>query len=199
LAKEKSQGQPSNNTMANNYYLFNKPYGVLSQFTREVESHKVIGDYYNFPKDVYPVGRLDKDSEGLLILTNDKNFVDKTLNPRSQKSKVYLAQVEGEINFESIEKLQEGVFIKLPTKKMYKTLSCIVTKFDGSNINPRNPPIRIRKHIPTSWIKITLQEGKNRQVRKMCSSVGFPVLRLIRISIGKYELNDLESGEVKRL
>ena len=185
--------------MAYNYYLFNKPFGVLSQFTREVESHKVIGDYYDFPKDVYPVGRLDKDSEGLLLLTNDKKFVDNILNPKSQKSKVYIAQVEGDIDNESIKELKEGVFIKLPSKKRYRTLPCNVIKFDGSNISNRIPPIRTRKHIPTSWIEITLQEGKNRQVRKMCSSVGFPVLRLIRLSIGKYELNDLKSGEVKKL
>ncbi len=181
------------------YFLFNKPYNVLSQFTREAEDHKVIGDYYNFPKNVYPVGRLDKDSEGLLFLTDDKRLIDEILNPKSEKPKVYIAQLDGEITLEAIRKLQLGIEIKLPNKKMYKTLPANVSRYEPIDIEERDPPVRFRKEIPTSWVRIEIKEGKNRQVRKMCASVDFPVLRLIRTAMGKYKLGDLPSGGVKEL
>lgn len=185
--------------MKHRYFIFHKPFGVLSQFTREVPDHKVIGDYYNFPKDVYPVGRLDKDSEGLLLLTNDKSFVNDYLNPLNKKPKTYIAQLDGHITEDAIDQLSKGVFIKLPNKKIYRTLPAKVMRFAGNKIEERDPPIRFRKNIPTSWITIVIQEGKNRQIRKMCSKVGFPALRLIRLSIGEYQLNDLPTGEVKEI
>lgn len=181
------------------YFLFNKPYNVLSQFTRETAEHKVIGDYYTFPSTVYPVGRLDKDSEGLLLLTDDKKLVDKLLNPSEQKTKTYLAQVDGDITLEAIRKLQLGVIIKLPNKKTYKTLPANISRYEPTNIEERDPPVRFRKDIPTSWIRLEIKEGKNRQIRKMCASVDFPVLRLIRTSFGKYKLGDLPSGKVKEI
>ena len=162
------------------YFLFHKPYGVLSQFTREVEGHKVIGDYFDFPKDVYPVGRLDKDSEGLLLLTNDKPFIDSILNPKKEKPKTYVAQVEGAIDSIALTQLSRGVRIKLPNKKIYKTMPAKVSIYGGKIFADRIPPIRDRKTIPTSWVKITITEGKNRQIRKMCAAVGFPVLRCCR-------------------
>ena len=181
------------------YFIFNKPFGVLSQFTREIPEHKVIGDFFDFPKDVYPVGRLDKDSEGLLLLTNDKSFIDRMLNPENRKSKTYLVQVDGQISEDAILNLQKGVTIKLPSKKLYKTLPAQVEKYNGEPIAERDPPIRVRKNIPTSWIVITIYEGKNRQVRKMCSKVGFPVLRLIRTKIENFTLENLETGKVKEI
>lgn len=183
----------------NKYYLMHKPYGVLSQFTREVDSHKVLGDYFEFPGDVYPVGRLDKDSEGLLMLTNDKKIVDRLLNPRSEKWKTYLVQVEGDIPLSAVRKLELGVDIKLPSKKIYRTKQARASLYDGPEIPPRVPPIRERKSIPTTWVEIQINEGKNRQVRKMCAAVGYPVLRLIRTSFGDFNLGDLKSGEVKQV
>ena len=181
------------------YFIFNKPFGVLSQFTREIPEHKVIGDFFEFPKDIYPVGRLDKDSEGLLLLTNDNSFIERILNPDNKKSKTYLAQVDGQISEDAIRNLQNGVSIKLPSKKLYKTLPAKVKKYQGEPIEEREPPIRVRKNIPTSWIEITIHEGKNRQVRKMCAKVGFPVLRLIRTKIENFTLQNLDTGEVKEI
>ncbi len=181
------------------YYLFYKPFGVLSQFTREVESHKVLGDYYNFPPDVYSVGRLDKDSEGLLLLTNDKKCTDYYLNPKHHKSKTYWVQMEGQITKQAIEEMQRGVSIKLPSKKLYRTKPCQVGHLTDVKIAERIPPIRFRQSIPTSWISITLSEGKNRQVRKMCAKVGFPCLRLIRYSFDKFKIEGMKTGEVKEV
>lgn len=184
--------------MAFSYYVLNKPYGVLSQFTREVPTHKVLGDLYDFPKDIYPVGRLDKDSEGLLLLTNDKKLTDRLLNPKYKHRRTYWAQVEGEINPVAIAQLQAGVQIRI-NKKMYQTLPSEAKPLLSVNFPDRVPPIRYRATIPTSWLELTLMEGKNRQVRKMCAKVGFPVLRLIRISIEKLALDDLPFGQIQRI
>ena len=182
------------------YFILYKPFGMLSQFTKEGE-HKTLADLgFNFPKDVYPVGRLDSDSEGLLLLTNDKSVNHKLLNPKFKHRRTYLAQVEGFFSEEAKRKLEKGVSISVDGEK-YQTLPCKVETIGEPILPERNPPIRFRKNIPTSFIKITLFEGKNRQVRKMTAAVGFPTLRLIRIAIEKIDpiaigVKNLESNEV---
>jgi len=186
-------------------YIIYKPYGMLSQFTREVPSHITLADLdYTFESDVYPVGRLDADSEGLLILTNDKTLNNKLLNPKNKSPKTYLIQVEGEPNKEAINQLEGGVNIRIKGKE-HKTLPCSVSYLNYDPILPdRNPPIRKRQSIPTTWLSITLIEGKNRQVRRMLAVVNHPVLRLVRSKIWSYELNVaplnlLKSGSVVKL
>jgi 23S rRNA pseudouridine2457 synthase len=178
------------------YYALNKPCGILSQFTRDHPGQLTLADITEVPKDVYPVGRLDKDSEGLLLLTNDKNVNHALLHPVNRHEKSYWAQVEGMVTDEALIKLQGGVDIK-HKGKVYTTLPCHAIRInEPPRLWERIPPIRYRKNIPTSWVKIKLHEGKNRQVRKMMAAVGFPVLRLIRAAIegihtpdspGKYE------------
>ncbi|MFN4234829.1 MAG: pseudouridine synthase [Bacteroidia bacterium] len=180
------------------YFIIHKPYGMLSQFSKD-GNNATLSDLFNFPKDVYPVGRLDSDSEGLLILTNDKNLNYKLLQPKFKHRRTYWVQVDGAINNEALEKLQKGVIIKINGKD-YKTLPSEVRILENPiNIDERNPPIRFRKNIPTSWIELTLTEGKNRQVRKMTAAVGFPTLRLIRVKIKQLELFPMRSGEVKEI
>lgn len=174
------------------YILFNKPYGVLSQFKSE-SGHPGLMDF-QFPADVYPAGRLDHDSEGALLLTDDGPFIKKLLDPKFAHSRTYLVQVDGDITPQAIDLLQKGVDIQ-----GYHTKKCIVEKVENPNVPDRNPPIRYRKNIPTSWIKITLTEGKNRQVRHMTAKVGFPTLRLLRIKIGKLELGTLQVGTWKEI
>lgn len=170
------------------YIAFNKPYGVLSQFTSE--SHIRNLSEFNLPKGVYAIGRLDKDSEGLLLLSNDGLFNQKVANPKSKKSKKYLVQVEGIPSSQDIEKLQRGVVIK-----DYLTAPCKVTIKQDFVISPRVPPIRERKNIPTTWLEIEITEGKNRQVRRMTAAIGYPTLRLIRIKIEKLALENLPLGQ----
>jgi 23S rRNA pseudouridine2457 synthase len=171
------------------YIAFNKPYGVLSQFTGEKLDETLAK--FGIPKDVYAAGRLDKDSEGLLILSNDGAFIDTLISPKSDKEKIYWVQVEKIPDAQSLLKLSRGVMIE-----DYKTKPCKVTILDPEpEIEERNPPVRFRKTIPTCWLEITISEGKNRQVRKMTASIGFPTLRLIRVKTGKYELGDLGIGE----
>lgn len=179
------------------YYLLYKPYGMLSQFTREHPGQRTLADLeFHFPKDVYPVGRLDADSEGLLLLTNDKTAVKRLLDPASHVAKTYLVQVEGIPSEAALEQLQKGVTIRVK-KKVHHTRPAVVRRLDAPPQLPvRNPPIRYRKNVPDSWLEITLTEGKNRQVRKMCAAVGHPVLRLVRIAFGKWQLGDLAPGEV---
>lgn len=177
------------------YYVFYKPYNVLNQFTKEREEHQTLAKYLKIEKDVYPVGRLDKDSEGLLILTNDKSLNDQLLNPLKKHKKTYIVQVENEINQNAIDKLCKGVDIKLE-KGMYRTLPCIVKKLAKPPVLPeRNPPVRFRANIPDSWAMIEITEGKNRQVRKMFASVGFPVLRLVRVQIENLKIGKLLPGK----
>jgi 23S rRNA pseudouridine2457 synthase len=172
---------------------------MLSQFTKEGD-HKTLADLkYNFPKDAYPVGRLDSDSEGLLLLTNDKTINHKLLDPKFRHTRTYLAQVEGIFSEEAKIKLQKGVPISVEGK-YYNTLPCKINIVpQPADLPERNPPIRFRKNIPTSFIKISLQEGKNRQVRKMTAAVGFPTLRLIRTAIEKIETGNLRPGEVREI
>ncbi|MDH7603636.1 MAG: pseudouridine synthase [Melioribacter sp.] len=175
------------------YFALNKPYGVLSQFT-DKHGRRTLKSLYNFPKDVYPVGRLDMDSEGLLLLTNDKFLTNYLLNPKNKHEKEYFVQVEGIPTSESLQKLRDGVEIEGK-----KTLPAKVKIIEEPDFPPRIPPIRERKNIPTSWISITLIEGRNRQVRKMTAAVGFPTLRLVRVRIKNILLGDLKFGEVREL
>lgn len=176
------------------YYKVNKPYGVLSQFT-DKDGRKTLSSLYNFEPDVYPVGRLDMDSEGLLLLTNNRSLTEKLLNPKFAHEREYHVQVEGIPDEEALNKLASGVVIE---EKM--TLPATVRLMDKNFSYPgRIPPIRERKNTPTSWLSITLHEGRNRQVRKMTASVGYPTLRLIRVRIEEVHLGNLLPGEVKKL
>ncbi|MBK8484223.1 MAG: pseudouridine synthase [Saprospiraceae bacterium] len=177
------------------YYKIYKPYGVLSQFSKKEPEQVTLQDVFKFPKAVYPIGRLDKDSEGLLILSDDIALNNKLLNPKIKMQKSYLAQVEGIPTQEALKKLESGILIKIDGKS-HKTLPATVKLMDKiPNYPERIPPIRIRKSIPDRWIEITIHEGKNRQVRRMFAAIGFPVLRLIRISIGPIQLGTLQAGK----
>ncbi len=176
------------------YIAFYKPFDVLSQFTKEIETHKTLADHLDIATDIYPVGRLDRDSEGLLLLTNDKRLNHKLLDPKYKHPRTYWVQVDGSITEDAIQEIKNGPTIKVGKSK-YKTLRCEASIIDAPSLQDRIPPIRVRKSIPTSWAMITLTEGKNRQVRKMFAAIGFPVLRLIRNSIQSLELLDLKSGE----
>lgn len=173
------------------YIIFNKPFNVLCQFGKDHKDQLSLIDY-NLPKELYPVGRLDKDSEGLLILTNDGKYKDRMANAKSKVEKTYLVQVDGDITPEAIEELKKGVVIK----DNYKTKPAKVKKIDASliTVEERDPPVRFRKNIPTSWIEVRISEGKNRQVRRMCAAVGFPTLRLIRSAIGNIKIGKLKLG-----
>jgi 23S rRNA pseudouridine2457 synthase len=175
------------------YIVLNKPYGVLTQFT-DSNDRPTLGSLFKFPKEVYSAGRLDMDSEGLLLLTSDKMLIDYLLNPKQKHEREYFAQVEGIPTMEAINNLCGGVMIEGK-----KTLPAKVKIIAGPNFPPRVPPIRERKTIPTSWISITLVEGRNRQVRKMTASVGYPTLRLVRVRIKNILLGDLKPGEVREL
>jgi len=179
------------------YYIFYKPFQVLSQFSREGEKETLADYLKNIGKDIYPVGRLDYDSEGLLLLTNDKPLTHQLLDPSFAHQRTYWVQVEGMINEEAIKKLQQGVMINV-NGKMHKTKPALAKIFEEKpKVPERNPPIRFRKDIPTSWISLTISEGKNRQVRRMTAAVGFPTLRLIRNSIGDVNINDMLPGSFK--
>lgn len=177
---------PTNMTLI----LFNKPYDVLSQFTDRGSptKRKTLSDYIDEP-NVYPAGRLDKDSEGLMLLTDDGRQQSRISDPKYKMRKTYLAQVEGEPDDAAINALRNGVELKDGL-----TRKAEVKRIDPPNIWQRDPPIRVRKTISDSWIEISISEGKNRQVRRMCAATGFPVLRLVRWSIGDWSLDDLASG-----
>lgn len=180
-----------------NYFAFYKPFNVLSQFTSAEGKATLSG--FDFPKDCYSVGRLDYDSEGLLIISDDSSLNNKLLNPRNSHSRSYFAQVEGTPSSQDIAKLSEGVVINI-SGKPYKTKQAKAELIDiAPNLPDRYPPIRFRKNIPTGWIKLTLTEGKNRQVRKMTASIGFPTLRLVRYSIEDLTIVGFQSGEIRRL
>ena len=169
--------------------LFNKPYGVLSQFTPEA-GHRALNEF-GFPAGVYAAGRLDHDSEGALLLTDEGRLIKKLLDPKFEHPRTYLVQVDGQITPEAIQQLSKGVVIK-----GYHTKPCRVEMATPpDDLWERVPPIRYRANIPTSWIRLTLVEGKNRQVRHMTAAVGFPTLRLIRVQIGDLTLGDLKPGE----
>ena len=180
--------------MNNRYIIFHKPYGVLSQFTQESPKHITLKEYIDVP-DVYAVGRLDWDSEGLLLLTNDGQLQHRLAHPRFGHQRTYWAQVESIPDLDAINQLQSGVEIQ-----DYRTRPAQVRLLlEEPSIVQRIPPIRFRKNIPTAWLEMTLTEGKNRQVRRMTAAVGFPTLRLIRISIGNIQLDDLSPGQWREL
>ena len=188
--------KPTTRNTQHKYYLIYKPYGMLSQFSKEGDKLTLADLPFSFAKDVYPVGRLDADSEGLLLLTNDKSLNDALLNPKHAHQRTYWAQVEGTITPQAIAELQKGVTITVDGTP-YKTLPAKAMHLENEpNLPPRNPPIRFRASIPTSWVELTLVEGKNRQVRKMCAKVGFPVLRLVRAQMGNLRVGDMQPSEV---
>jgi len=176
------------------YYLIYKPYQVLSQFTSS-DGKLCLKDILNVPKDVYPVGRLDYDSEGLLLLTNDTSINHQLLHPKFAHARTYWVQVDGAITNDAIETLSKGVTISVDGKTYETKKAVLKILSDGLVVPERNPPIRVRKSIPTSWVSIQLTEGKNRQVRKMFASVGFPVVRLIRSQIGQFSIAQMQPGD----
>ncbi len=176
------------------YYLIYKPYQVLSQFTSS-DGKLCLKDILNVPKDVYPVGRLDYDSEGLLLLTNDTSINHQLLHPKFAHARTYWVQVDGAITSEAIESLSKGVTISVDGKTYETKKATLKILPDNLLVPERNPPIRVRKSIPTSWVSIQLTEGKNRQVRKMFASVGFPVVRLIRSQIGQFSIAQMQPSD----
>jgi len=177
--------------------LFHKPYNVLCQFTDQgtgSEGRENLSTYINSP-GYYPAGRLDRDSEGLVVLTDNGKLQHKISHPDNKMSKTYWVQVEGEPSAKELQPLLKGIQLKdgrtLPAKCKHIARPYLLT--------PRNPPIRVRKNIPDSWLEITLSEGRNRQVRRMCAHIGFPVLRLIRYRIGSWTLDGLLPGENRTL
>jgi 23S rRNA pseudouridine2457 synthase len=171
---------------------FHKPFGVLSQFTRDGSPHRTLAEF-NFPPEVYPLGRLDADSEGLLLLSDERHLNDRFLNPKHAHPRTYWVQVERIPSSESLLKLERGILIQ-----GYQTLPAKASLI-YPEVSPRTPPIRFRKNVPDSWIELTLTEGKNRQVRRMTAAIDHPTLRLIRVQIGKLHLESLKSGEWRAL
>lgn len=167
---------------------FNKPYGVLCQFTGEA-GQRTLAEF-GLPPGVYAAGRLDRDSEGLLILSDDGRFIDRLIHPRHGHPRTYWAQLENIPGDDALEALRRGV-----RYGDVRTRPCLAERLDGEPpLPPRNPPVRYRKSIPTAWIALTLTEGKNRQVRRMTAAIGHPTLRLVRVAVGKLALGDLPPG-----
>ena len=170
--------------------LFNKPFNVLCQFTDEGTGYQTLADYITL-KEVYAAGRLDRDSEGLVILTDDGQLQHRLTDPRHKLAKTYFVQVEGLITEAALVQLQQGVLLKdglsLPASAHLL--------LEEPTLWPRNPPIRQRLAIPTSWLSLTIREGRNRQVRRMTAAVGFPTLRLVRMKIGTWDVSDLLPGQ----
>lgn len=176
------------------YILFYKPYGVLSQFTQE-HNYKALCDFGPFPKNVYAAGRLDADSEGLLLLTSDTIVNHRLTDPKFEHKRTYFVQVEGIPENEDLKRLRDGVVIEAK-----RTKSAAVQLLDYEPDFPtRNVSIRFRKNVPTAWLELTLREGRNRQVRKMTAAIGHPTLRLVRTSIAFLTLKGLQPGEHREL
>jgi 23S rRNA pseudouridine2457 synthase len=175
--------------------LFNKPYGVLSQFTDQgsAEARATLSEHIYVP-GVYPAGRLDRDSEGLLLLTDDGRLQARIADPKFKMPKTYLVQVEGEVADDALEALRNGVRLKDGL-----TLPAQAERINDPKLWPRDPPIRVRKTVPDCWIKLTIREGRNRQVRRMTAAVGLPTLRLVRWSIGDWSVEGLAPGEWREI
>ena len=175
--------------------LFNKPFGVLSQFTDRGSptTRAALSDFISV-KGVYPAGRLDRDSEGLLLLTDDGRLQARIADPRFKLPKTYLVQVEGDPREEQLEPLRKGVRLKDGM-----TLPAEVARIDAPDLWPRDPPIRERKSIPDCWLQITIREGRNRQVRRMTAAVGLPTLRLVRWSIGDWKIAGIAPGQFEEV
>ena len=172
--------------------LFNKPFGVLPQFTdngTEGSPRPTLSDYIDVP-GVYPAGRLDMDSEGLMLLTDDGRLQARIADPKFKMPKTYLVQVEGEVSEDALSALRSGVPLKDGL-----TLPAEAERIDAPDLWPRDPPIRVRLSIPDSWIRLTIREGRNRQVRRMTAAVGYPTLRLVRWSVGEWSVEGLALGE----
>ena len=173
---------------------FHKPFGIVSQFTPDGSRHRTLADF-GFPKGVYPIGRLDAESEGLLLLSDEPALNERLLHPQNAHARVYWAQVERIPDEAALRQLEAGVMLG-----GRRTLPCRAYLLDPQpNIPPRDPPIRFRKHVPDTWIALELIEGKNHQVRKMTAAVGHPTLRLIRVQIGSFALGVLSPGEQQTL
>ncbi len=173
---------------------FNKPYGVLSQFTPDGSPNRTLSEF-GFPRKVYPIGRLDADSEGLLLLSDEAQWNERLLHPRHAHDREYWAQVERVPGAAPLAQLEKGLLIQ-----RRRTRPCRAWILDPQpEIAPRNPPIRFRQNIPTCWVALELIEGKNRQVRRMTAAVGHPTLRLVRVRIGRFALGDLGIGAWKEL
>jgi 23S rRNA pseudouridine2457 synthase len=173
---------------------FNKPFGVLSQFTPDGSANRTLAEF-GFPKNIYPIGRLDADSEGLLLLSDEPGLNEALLHPRNAHKREYWAQVERIPGIDSLKRLEKGITIQ-----NHKSLPCQAWILNPQpEIPPRKPPIRFRKTVPTCWIALQLVEGKNRQVRHMTAAIGCPTLRLIRMRIGGLTLPNLRIGQWKEL
>lgn len=172
-----------------------KPFGYLSQFKTDAKRKKLLGELYPFPEGTMAIGRLDEESEGLLLLTTDGRISEDVRSSGIEKE--YYVQVDGQITDEAIEKLSTGVSVTIEGTP-YITMPCKVQRLESiPEFPPRSRPVRSDRHGPTSWISITLREGRNRQIRKMTAAVGFPTLRLVRIRIGEITIGNLQPGEVK--
>lgn len=176
------------------HFIIHKPYGFISQFVCDVKKKKLLGELHSFPEGTMAIGRLDEDSEGLLLLTNDGKLSEHIRSRTIEKE--YYAQVDGLITDEAIAQLQQGVEIGIKNVK-YLTKPCKASRLETApDVGERGRKIRDDRHGPTSWVSVTLTEGKLRQVRKMCAATGFPVLRLIRMRIGTIHLGNLAAGDV---
>jgi 23S rRNA pseudouridine2457 synthase len=175
--------------------LFNKPYGVLCQFTdaRNPTPRPTLSDYIDLP-GVYPAGRLDLDSEGLLLLTDDGRLQSRIADPKFKTPKTYLVQVEGDVQADALDALRRGVALKDGL-----TRPATAERIDAPQLWPRDPPVRFRKTVPDCWLSLTITEGRNRQVRRMTAATGHPTLRLVRWQIGEHTLDGVSPGEWREI